>query len=316
MFAVFSLNKIPTLSASTFPKKLNSGENSINDGLKGATAGISDKAKLRSDLLDLFDHNKVYQIRLFATMYQPRHIDGYQIHNRFFTPLKPSAFNSHELERIFKELSSKGSFKVITSPKTGLIRTSDKDDTHHMSRQWFTDSAMMFPLQRTLDPQGWKKNMMTNAAALNHPEAQRAVQETLKNPDWFRKGSVKNGVFHIYWPSSVELDTNQVPKPEKIKLDETWFSQNRLESQALMTLRLLETLKAGLIPNKNGQLKPWGFHPQDLEGRKAKNEAYVTNAIHSMSRYLIAVNTDPKPKNSIFILHPLAHGKRCLSRKE
>jgi hypothetical protein len=300
MFNVSSFNKIPTLLASTLPKKLNAGETSINSEVKSVTAAASNKTKLRADMLDLFNNNTVYKIRLFATMYQPRHVDGYQIHNRFFTPLKPSAFNASELERIFKDLSSKGSFKVATSSKTGLIRTSDKDDAHHMSRQWFTDSTMMFPLQRTLDPEGWKKNMMTNAAALNHPEAQRAAQETLKNPDWFRKGSVKNGVFHIYWPSSVELDANELPKPEKIKLDETWFSQNRLESQALMTLRLLETLKAGLIPNKNGQLKPWGFHPQDLEGRMAKNEAHVTNAIHSMSRYLIAVNTDPKTKKFDF----------------
>jgi hypothetical protein len=111
-----------------------------------------------------------------------------------------------------------------------------------MLRQWFTDSSMNGLLQREKDPENWKKNLIVSAAALNIAAAKEAVEKSVQDPDWYRKGDIMNGVFHIYQPESVEFDTTtHAPHVDKIKLDHTWFNQKRLESQALVLLALVDT---------------------------------------------------------------------------
>lgn len=224
-------------------------------------------------------------IMAFATQYKPREVNGYKVHNTFFTPytVLPKAV---DIATEFKRLTDLGAFNVITNPKTGLIQTSETENVE-MTKQWFTDSAMAGFIQRTTDPAGWRKSMVTNAAALNTKEALEAVEKTVKDPNWYRKGDIMNGVFHIYYPSSVHLDKQGIPMPEKIKLDNKWFNQKRLESQALMLLNLVDTIEAGFV---QGKQKEWGFKPKEMDSKAGQ---YVTNAIGKMAQYLLSANTDP-----------------------
>jgi hypothetical protein len=192
------------------------------------------------------------------------------------------------------KLKQKGSFSVITNPKTGLIQTSDTEN-QTMVRQWFTDSCMVGTLQRETDPKNWQQSMITNAAALNQKNAREAVQQTLKNPDWYRKGDIMNGVFHIYLPKTVKVDSAGLPIAQEIQHDKEWFNQKRLESQALMLLNLVDTIRSGLADKEK---KPWGFTPHQLFETKAGE--YITHAIGDLSQYLMAVNTNPASKQFDF----------------
>jgi len=229
---------------------------------------------------------KVKKIIDFASQYQPRQVDGYQVHNEFFEPFSKLPTNQ-ELRKLLDDLSNRGSFSVITNPKTGLIQTSDTENTE-MTRQWFTDSCMTGYLQRKTDPDGWQKSMITNAAALNNPAAKEAFEKTVKNPNWYRKGGVMDGVFHIYLPKTVQVDSEGIPIAQNIKLDHEWFNQKRLESQSLMLTNLIDTVRAGFLPGKE---KAWGFKPEILNTKAGQ---YVVNSISDLGRYLLAVNTNPK----------------------
>ncbi len=234
------------------------------------------------------DAHKAAELRTFATQWQPRKLDGYTIHNEFFTPFK--TMDAAALTELLADLENKGSFDFRTNPVTGLVQTSETDNAH-MLRQWFTDSCMVGHFQRKKHPGMWRKNMLTNAAALNSPDAIKAVEKTVADPAWYREGGLMNGVFHIYLPRSVAMDTDGLPKPEAIELDKTWFNQKRLASQALMLNHLVDTILAGPIAHQGDDAAPWGFTEKDLQGR---GKELVTTAIGNMARYLIAVNTDPK----------------------
>jgi hypothetical protein len=235
------------------------------------------------------------QARIGASQHQSKRqtVDGkpYVVHNSF-APLQ-SRYSSKDLDELMVLLTQKGVFKTKTHPVTGLVQTSDTSNAH-MLRQWFTDSVMTGLMQRVKDPEGWKRNQVVNATVLNIPAAKQAVQKSVDNPDWYRKGDVKNGVFHIYMPESIQMDAKtNVPILDKIRLDDTWFNQQRLESQALVLSSLVDTLKAGMVPStKKGTTKLWGFSPDFVNS--GEPFTMVKNTIINMARYLKAVNTNPK----------------------
>lgn len=225
---------------------------------------------------------KVKTIQDFASQYEPRQVGGYTVHNEFFTPYQVMP-KAADLKALLGDLERKGSFTVITNPETGLVQTSDTIN-QDMRRQWFTDSAMVGYLQRSQAPASWQKSMITNAAALNTTEALAAVESTVANPNWYRQGGLKQGVFHIYLPQTVKVDRHGVPIAAGIQLDSSWENQKRLESQALMLYHLVDTVQAGM------KRQPYGFK-SNLLGSKGGD--YVTQAIAQMGRYLLATNTDP-----------------------
>lgn len=219
----------------------------------------------------------------YATKYTPIQHGNYTYHNNTFRPFSNLPMASG-IQTILDTLNNAGSFDVITNPKTGLIQTSDTT-TKEMLRQWSTDSAISGLLQRKTDPENWRKSMITNAAALNMPNAIKAVKQTLINPNWYRQGGLLNGVPHIYMPDSIKLDKEGTPIAASIKRDAEWENQKRVESQALMLLNLTETLSAGAISNKP---EPWGFTQSELQGKSGQ---YITKAIANMTLYLMAINT-------------------------
>jgi hypothetical protein len=226
-------------------------------------------------------------LQAFASSYKPRQVSGYQIHNEFFNPL--TSLDSFHLEALANTLEAKKSFEFETNPETGLVATSDTQNDY-MRRQWFTDSCMVGFRQRQADPQGWRQSMLTNAAALCSPAAKLAVNNAVMNPDWFRKGDIMQGVFHIYYPSSVKKDSEGVVKADAVQLDHTWFNQKRIESQALMLFHLTETLRAGNATGAN-EPQPWGFTTKDLAGKSGDQ---VFEAVTNMARYLKAIHTNPR----------------------
>jgi hypothetical protein len=238
---------------------------------------------------------KVKRIRDFATQYRPRQLNGisYPIHNEFFQPFSTLP-EAKGLDKLLNELNKKGSFSLLIHPQTGLVQTSETYNTS-MHRQWFNDSCIIGLLQQEIDPKSWQKSMITNAAALNKPQVKEVVRQVVKNPDWYRKTGVMNGIFHIYYPKTVVMNHEGLPIVHSIQHEQRTLNQKRLESQALMLLNLVNTIRAGLVESEK---KPWGFTPHQLFETKAG--AYITNAIGYLTRYLLAVNTNPALKRFDF----------------
>lgn len=232
-------------------------------------------------------------VRDFATEYSPRSVKldngkDYSIYNPWFSPT--TDYNSHSLQDLLETLEKKKAFSFQYNHRTGLARTSDTENDL-MLRQWLTDSCMLGFLQRNVAPNEWKKSMITSAAVYNTSDARKAINESTKNPNWYRQGGVMNGVFHIYEPKSLVYDDMGLITPEHVKLDSKWFNQKRLESQALLLSNLADTLQAGFKMEKEGGAKPWGFTPDEI--LETKNGKFVGQALVDMTRYIMAVNKDP-----------------------
>lgn len=240
---------------------------------------------------------RALKARLGATGYTPPSQmvgrESYIVHNTFVQKeLKPT-YSSKDIQSIRSLLEEKKVFRVHTNPSTGLIQTSETAN-QQMLRQWFTDSCMMGMLQRDKEPNNWQKVMLVSAAALNTEAATEAVDEAVKNPDWYRKQNDEKdsdyhmrGVFHIYQPESVHFDPKTgIPVVEDICRDANWFNQKRLESQALVLSNLVDTLQAGAAG------KPWGFSPEFMAS--PERSKLITNAVVNMARYLMAINTNPE----------------------
>lgn len=238
---------------------------------------------------------KVKLVRDFATQYRPRQLEGvpYPIHNEFFHPFKTLP-DSHGIAKLLVGLKKRGSFALIINPHTGLVQTSETQN-QAMHRQWFTDSCMVGVMQRKGNPKSWQKSMITNAAVLNKSQVKEVVRQAVRNPDWYRKTGVMNGIFHIYNPRTIKMDAAGMPIVHSIQHEQGTLNQKRLESQALMLLNLVNTVRAGLVEEEK---KPWGFTPQQLFETKAGH--YVTSAIGHLTRYLMAVNTNPALKRFDF----------------
>jgi hypothetical protein len=222
-----------------------------------------------------------------AATYSPRLVDGYVIHNEFFSP--HPHFSSADLAAIRVDLKRRGTFTVKTNPATGLIQTSDTTNTA-MRRQWFTDSAMAGYMQKDLDPASWAKSIVVNAAALCTQDALDAVAQTEASPAWYRQGGLLNGVFHIYHPESVEFDTRDVPIVDRIMKSADWFNQKRLESQALMLIRLCEMA----LESCQETPEPWALPFEQMIGRRGE---LILSAAFSMARFLIAANSESGAPN-------------------
>jgi hypothetical protein len=254
------------------------------------------KPAQRQEALDKL--KRAMQARQGATGYTPLSQmvgqKAYIVHNTFVPKRLKPTYSSKDIQSIRSLLEEKNVFRVHTSPNTGLIQTSETAN-QQMLRQWFTDSCMMGMLQRDKDPHNWQKAMLVSAAALNTKAATEAVENTVKNPDWYRKQNDEKdsdyhmrGVFHIYQPESVHFDPKTGnPVVENIRRDADWFNQKRLESQALVLSNLVDTLQAGT------ERKPWGFSPEFMADSPERSKL-ITNAVVNMAHYLMAVNTNPE----------------------
>ncbi|MBY0404208.1 MAG: hypothetical protein K2X66_09935, partial [Cyanobacteria bacterium] len=240
------------------------------------------------------------KVKLAASQYHPRSVSvggkTYLVHNSW-VHLKPQ-YTSQAVGKLLATLTEKGVFNTHTHPGTGLLRTSETENLT-MMRQWFTDGSKNGLLQREKAPENWKKVVLIHAAAIQIPEAQEAIAQSVANSNWYRQGSLKHGVFHIFEPESVRFDPKTgAPVIEELKLDASWFNQKRIESQALILGDFIDTLRVGFLsdrPSSDGNLQappPWGYSPAFL--KSGKPYELVKKSIVDLARYLVAIQTHPE----------------------
>jgi hypothetical protein len=219
------------------------------------------------------------RVRHYATTYRPRQQQGYVIHNPFFSPL--TTLDKQAMADTTAFLLANGTFTFHSHPQTGLVRTSDTVQTH-MHRQWLTDSVMVGYWQRRGDPAGWQRSMATQAAIMAGNQVANVVHTVENNPNWYRQGPVSHGLFHLYQPGCLQLDADGWVVPDSVQEDATWSNRKRLESQAQVLFWLAQTWLA------NDQ--PWGFGDVFRHGTPLR---HIQAAVSHLTRYLLAVTTDP-----------------------
>jgi hypothetical protein len=200
------------------------------------------------------------------------------VHNPDLVPWIKPQYSQQDRQVVFALLSQHGVFTLVTEPNTGLIETADASGSAVMHQhRWQTDNMLCAPLQQAQDPSGWLQNLTTQAAFLSHTEVLQAFKQAIANPDWFRKGGDKNGVPHLFIPDTITFDLlTGLPHPDSITLGHSWFSNQRLESQALVLLAMAQSITQGLWP------------PND-----ARLQTLVIPAMAHLAQYLLAVNTNP-----------------------
>jgi hypothetical protein len=252
--------------------------------------------KKRQELLSQLANT--LQASLAATRYKPiRKQVGNQvltIHNRLLASDLKASYTPTELNQLFKKLDSLGVFKLVSHPGIGLPYTTVATHNQAMNFLWTTDSMKIGGfMQRYLEPENFKKNLVANAAVMNTDRVQEAVKNVIRNPDWYRKDKdPMHGIPHIFAPDSIQFDpATGAPNVGQIRFDPNWFNQKRLESQALLLRALAQNFTDGLVPDPNGQVKPWGFNADFL--KQPTPFQLVINAIGNLAAYLSNVNRDP-----------------------
>lgn len=238
------------------------------------------------------------QASLAATTYNPiRKQIGNQmltIHNRPLASDLKASYTAPELDRLFKKLENMGVFKLVSHPNIGLPYTTVATHNQAMNFLWTTDSMKIGGfMQRYLEPENFKKNLVANAAVMNTERVQSAVRNVTQNPDWYRRHpDPMHGIPHIFAPDSIKPDPmTGAPDVGQIRFDPNWFNQKRLESQALLLRALTRNFTEGLVPDAKGQVKPWGFNADFL--KQPAQFQLVINAIGNLAAYLSKVNLDP-----------------------
>jgi hypothetical protein len=198
--------------------------------------------------------------------------------------IKPH-YSPQDCDVLFKLLTQQGVFALVSDAQTGLVETADASGSAVMHQhRWQTDNMLCAPLQQALDPAGWLKNLTTQAAFLAHPHVLQAFRQAITSPNWFRHGGDKNGVPHLFIPDTITVDpVTGLPQPESITLGHSWFSNQRLESQALVLLAMANSVTQGLWPPNHPALY-----------------TFVLPAIAHLAQYLMAVNTNPDTQQPDF----------------
>lgn len=281
------------------------------EGISGQTVEIKNSLSMR----ELKDQPKnvrdrvlkrlasALSARIGATRYHTRTVQVGQNTYQVNTPWVQlqQAYSAQEIGVLLKKLEEKGVFRLHTHPATGLIRTSETAN-EKMVRQWLTDGSKNGMIQREKDPENWKKVVLVHAGVMNMetgmpsatgsqylPGTLEAIEQAVQNPDWYRQDDEKNlrGIPHIFQPETVRFDPQTgAPVVSEIRLDNDWFNQKRLESEALILGDFIDTLRAGLI-----EQKPWGFTPDFLDSGPAIE--LVQKAIVNLTRFFMAINTNP-----------------------
>lgn len=244
-------------------------------------------------------------VRIAATRYSPwtQEVSGesFLVHNDLVT--LRSNWDAEALLELRNKLEAAGVFnQVVKDERFGVPLTSLTSTNPDMQRQWVTDSCMAGLTQREAAPQYWARNLITNAGFQINNKNSEAVLKTLKDPRWYRDNGAEYGVAHIFLPfprnsrsEGLRWDeVNEVPHLESLMEDPQWLNRKRLESQALISYWLTETLLAGALYQKDTPLsriygRKWGFCWQRMS---ATQRQYVIRAIQLCMIYLLAVEWD------------------------
>jgi hypothetical protein len=234
------------------------------------------------------------QVQAFAGQWQPQPYQDYVLNNAVFRPL--TQWQPHVVAEYLAFLQDHGTFDFGMHPQSGLLETSDTLQAH-MHRQWITDSCMGGWWQRSVQPTMWQRNMATQAGVMQHPSVKQAVQAAQQNPDWYRKGPVENGIFHLYFPDSLVWDAQGTLIPEHVRTDATWHNCKRLESQAQLLYYLATTSLASPLLTTTAS-HPWGF---EIAFWDSPSASHVIDTMIDLTRYLVAVTTDPATGKPNFV---------------
>ena len=216
---------------------------------------------------DAYSTSKLYKpvTRIFSDYQIPIH---YRLINQFLQEkYSPSTFSS-----LFKEASANGVFRVWLDPESGFIRTTNAAESPYMNNfQWVTDSIELKPLAKRHYPQQWPIMLLRIASFYQQPSEQQALISTLENPDWYRKGSINNGIAHVFEPLSLSRNPD-------------WIDNKRLGSHAAAMKAFCEQLEDSLVPEK---LSDFGSE------QWPQAELILGKTIGELASYLKAIVTKP-----------------------
>lgn len=189
------------------------------------------------------------------------------VHNLDIASHLRANYSAAQFSELFTLAQEAGGFKVSIQEDTGLVRTSDASENWHMSaRQWVTDTVRCGDLEREINPPRWRRALLTLCRFYNQKDELNAIEQSVKDPDWYRLGGPINGVAHIFIPDTLHRD-------------ESWFNNKRLESHGLALQALCE-LATSLV--SNDELEP-------------EAELFlILDTIANLASYLKSINTNPK----------------------
>jgi hypothetical protein len=213
----------------------------------------------RENLVALKDSLKAV---IEASNYHPEEFDlgggkKISVHNKaVLAYLKPS-YTKEQFENLFKLCKDNGTFQLKIDEATGFAKTngSKKEESPDMDRCWVTDTVRSGVIEREQAPDKWKKALQKLAEFYNQPIERVSIQSIILSPDVYNKTpDVIVGVAHVF-----KIENNEFVR------DDEWFNNERMESHGLALKALCDNILEGLVPDKSGKAKDWGFKPEDID---------------------------------------------------
>ncbi len=208
-----------------------------------------------------------------------------RVHNPALGELLRARYEVNSFQGLFEQAWQDGTFGLRVDERTGLASTSgvsSSENPEMSERQWVTDTVRTGEMERQLDPQGWRRALLTLAGFYTNPTEQAAFDRAIANPATYREGGPEEGVAHIFYPNTLQRDPS-------------WFNNKRLESHGLALKALAEALTAGLVRGE-----PWGFpDSQAVDDR-------ILRSVANLAAYFVAVDYPSAPP-------PLGTGRRLPS---
>lgn len=215
---------------------------------------------------------------MHAAQFSPRRISLKEIdltvHNSEIAHRLQPQYTAAEFTELEQWLYEKGVFSLMVNPENGLVKTCAADENWEMSaRQWVTDTCRCGDIQRKTHPATWPNALVMLARFYNQPLERDAIEQSIKDPKWYREGPLENGVAHVFVPHNFTRDPG-------------YNNSKRLESHGLALKAFCDTIIDGLVNSA-----PWGFTDSFLKGGE---HTLITESIALLAGYIRAINTDPK----------------------
>ncbi|MBS1994284.1 MAG: hypothetical protein JSS86_19435 [Cyanobacteria bacterium SZAS LIN-2] len=189
------------------------------------------------------------------------------IHNRSVAEKLKTEYDRASFNALFELCRSNKVFALKVNDVNGLVTTAEAEENWEMSgRQWVTDTVRCGDIERTLNPQGWRKALITLCDFYSQDEEMAAMASSIADPEYYRAGGLLNGVAHIFLPKTLRRDTS-------------WFNNKRLESHGLALRAICETV---VVP------ADWAFSAAEL----GTCGGTIAQTIVCLASYLKSINTD------------------------
>jgi hypothetical protein len=186
--------------------------------------------------------------------------------------LKPE-YTPAQFKELFDFCEKNGVFSIKIDEANGLVETATVEENWGMSgRRWVTDTVRCGDIEKVVAPKAWLRALITLADFYTQDEELAAIEEAVKDANFYREGGLTNGIAHIFLP-------------ETLKRDSTWFNNKRLESHALALSAFCQMLASAEPVVKDQQ--------QSALLTDAKPRSKMVNAISNLATYFKVINTNP-----------------------